>query len=238
MQRYAIILIAGQSQRFGKEDKCLTRVRGYPVAFYSFETFRRTDVFCHYFFVHRDDFQKQILENFFQDYYSSEILSQITWVLGGKERMFSVHGALQVIHKQFSGEAFVFIHDGARPMITDENIHDLNVSLSVERGAVLAHRAIDTIMAVDMAENIDEKDITVRNRRRYLERTKLWIIETPQAFYFPQLFKNYCTALWGKRRFTDDSSIFSGTIKLVENRGLNLKITYPEDINLFEKICS
>jgi 2-C-methyl-D-erythritol 4-phosphate cytidylyltransferase len=238
MQRYAIILFAGQSQRFGKGDKCLVRVCGNPIAFYSFETFRRADIFGHYFFVHRDDSQKQVLENFFKDRYPPEVLSQITWILGGEERMFSVHGALQVIHKQFSEEAFVFIHDGARPTITVENIHNLNASLSMEQGAVLAHRATDTIMAVDMAEDIDEKDITTRNQRRYLERTKLWVIETPQAFYFSQLFKDYCTALWSKRWFTDDSSVFSGTIKLIKNHSRNLKITYPQDIDLFEQICS
>ncbi|MDR2812825.1 MAG: 2-C-methyl-D-erythritol 4-phosphate cytidylyltransferase [Puniceicoccales bacterium] len=224
MRRYAIILIAGQSQRFGTGDKCLSLIHGKPVALYAFETFRRTNIFDRYFFVYRDDLQKQALEKFFQNYYPAAVLSPITWVPGGEERVFSVYHALQVIYKQFSMEAFVFIHDGARPLITPDNIHALNASLSLERGVVLAHRVTDTIMATDAPGD------STKNQRHYLEREKLWALETPQAFYFPTIFEDYKTV----GHPTDDSSLFSGTIKILENKNLNLKITAPRDLELVQ----
>jgi 2-C-methyl-D-erythritol 4-phosphate cytidylyltransferase len=232
MKRYAIILIAGQSQRFGIGDKCLALVHGKPIVAYSFEAFRRTEIFDRYLFVYRDITQKEILEKFFQNDYSAEIRSQITWVSGGEERAFSVDNALLVIHSQFSTEAFVFIHDGARPLITAENILSINGLLSMEHGVVLAHRATDTMVEADIDGDIDEKNITTKDQRKYLERTKLWALETPQAFYFPKIFKDYRAALQSKQRFTDDSSAFSGTIKILENKNSNLKITAPQDLEL------
>jgi 2-C-methyl-D-erythritol 4-phosphate cytidylyltransferase len=236
MRRYAIILIAGQSQRFGKGDKCLSSVHGKPIAFYSFETFRRTNIFDHYFFVHRDDPQKQALEKFFQNYYPAEVLLPITWIPGGSERMFSVHHALQVIHGQFSPEAFVFIHDGARPLTTRGNIYELNDSLSVERGVVLAHRVTDTIMTTDVSSG--SNDTIVGDRRQYLKRSTLWALETPQVFYFPAIFKAYEAAILAQSHGTDDSSLFSGPIKILENRNSNLKITTLQDLKLVQSRLS
>ncbi|MDR0590417.1 MAG: 2-C-methyl-D-erythritol 4-phosphate cytidylyltransferase [Puniceicoccales bacterium] len=247
MQRYATILMAGRSRRFGGGDKCLTSLRGQPIAFYALEAFRKAENFDRYLLVYRDESQKKLFENFVKKKYSAGELAKIVWVTGGPERMFSVFNALEFVHKQLRADAYIFIHDGARPMITAEQILAIDALLSPERGVVLGHRATDTIIAAT-AESDPETDrknpITTAHppltisaqRRQYLWRDALWVLETPQAFYFPAIFKDYGAAIHSRRHFTDDSSIFSGAIKILENSRVNLKITAKEDLELLSKI--
>ncbi|MDR2371883.1 MAG: 2-C-methyl-D-erythritol 4-phosphate cytidylyltransferase [Puniceicoccales bacterium] len=251
MQRYAIILIAGRSRRFGGEDKCLATINGKPIVSYSFEAFRRAEIFDRYFFVYRDAAQRERLETFFKGCYSAETLAHITWIPGGQERALSVYGALEAIHEQL--EAFVFIHDGARPLVTAEHILAINALLSRERGVVLGHRATDTMVTIipksDNAKNSDSHwaedsvqnalstvEVTERMQRHYPIRETLWALETPQAFYLPVIFEDYKTAIRSGNHPTDDSSVFSGMIKFLENDTLNLKITTFQDLKFLRSI--
>ncbi|MDR1435402.1 MAG: 2-C-methyl-D-erythritol 4-phosphate cytidylyltransferase [Puniceicoccales bacterium] len=256
MRRYAIILIAGQSRRFVQGDKCLALIRGKPIVLYSLEVFQRSGIFDHFIFVYRDETQREVLENHLRNHFPPEILSKILWILGGKERMFSVFNALKVIRERLSPEAFVFIHDGARPMLSIGNILAIDALLSLECGVVLAHRVTDTVAwivagegdflpreNVEIFENTPPvtqllSDSCGKAQRRYLDRDKLWSLETPQAFYFPKIFVDYQRALGANRCLTDDSSLFSGTINFLENKSLNLKITSLRDLEFFEKFLT
>ncbi|MDR1590966.1 MAG: 2-C-methyl-D-erythritol 4-phosphate cytidylyltransferase [Puniceicoccales bacterium] len=243
MERYAIILMAGQSRRFGGEDKCLAIIDGRPIVAYSFEAFRSAGIFDRYFFVYRDIVQREKLEIFLKNRYSAEVLSQVAWISGGQERALSVYGALEVIYKQFSVEAFVYIHDGARPLVTVEHILSIDALLSEDCGVVLGHRPTDTTVIVtskssnDITKNsLSNVEVTEMAQRSYPIRETLWALETPQAFYFPAIFKDYKAAIRLGRHLTDDSGVFSGTIKFLENRDLNLKITVPRDLFFLQSI--
>ncbi|MDR0740381.1 MAG: 2-C-methyl-D-erythritol 4-phosphate cytidylyltransferase [Puniceicoccales bacterium] len=255
MQRYAIILMAGRSRRFGGEDKCLATVDSKPIVSYSFEAFRKTKIFDRYFFVYRDATQRERLETFFKNHYLAETLSHIVWVSGGQERALSVYAALEAIHEQFSTEAFIFIHDGARPLVTAEHILGMNALLSPKWGIVLGHRSTDTMVTIvpksDNAtvKNSDSRgtkdpvqnmlpivEATEMTQRHYPIREMLWSLETPQTFYFPAIFEDYKAAIHLGRHPTDDSSVFSGTIKFFENNNLNLKITTAQDLEFLRAV--
>jgi 2-C-methyl-D-erythritol 4-phosphate cytidylyltransferase len=238
--------MAGQSQRFGGSDKCLASVHGQPLIFYALEAFCQAENFNRHLLVYRDASQKKIFENFVKKNYSAGDLAKISWIAGGSERMFSVFNALEFVHRRLRADAFVFIHDGARPMITAKQISAIDALLSPKWGVVLGHRATDTTIAAT-AENDPETDrknsvttqppLTISaQQRQYLRRDALWALETPQAFYFPAIFRDYSAAIHSQRHFTDDSSVFSGTIKILENNRPNLKITAQQDLELLSKI--
>jgi 2-C-methyl-D-erythritol 4-phosphate cytidylyltransferase len=248
MQRYAILLMAGQSRRFGGGDKCLAALGDQPIAFHGLEAFRSAGNCDRYLIVHRGEAQKKCFENFIKKYYSAEERAKISWITGGPERMFSVFNALQFIHSQLHGHSFVFIHDGARPMITAEHILAIDALLSPEWGIALGHRVTDTIVAA-APENRPQTaspgiisaahpppSTLPAHRRRYLQRDALWALETPQAFYFPAIFEDYGTAIHSQRHCTDDSSVFRGTMKILQNNYPNLKITAPEDGEFCQKL--
>ncbi|MDR2806985.1 MAG: 2-C-methyl-D-erythritol 4-phosphate cytidylyltransferase [Puniceicoccales bacterium] len=260
MQRYAIILVAGTSQRFGQGDKCLALIHGKPIALYAFEALCRSEIFDHYFFVHRSEAQRKVLETFLEKYFSPQILAQVSWVMGGADRMHSVGNALQWIRERLRLEAFIFIHDGARPMLSIKNILGMNALLSEEWGIVLGHRITDTILSVDIngdhsllsldarekasvlehypPDDLLKVDVVSKEGRKYPNRDQLWALETPQAFYLPKIFEDYCRALHSKQRFTDDSSLFSGAVKIFENCGLNPKVTFLRDLAFLEKFLA
>jgi 2-C-methyl-D-erythritol 4-phosphate cytidylyltransferase len=79
-------------------------------------------------------------------------------------------------------------------------------------------------------------EVTEIAQRNYPIRETLWALETPQAFYFSTIFEDYKTAIRLERHLTDDSSAFSGTIKILENSDLNLKITVPRDLKFLQSI--
>ena len=228
MPRYAIILIAGSGQRWGSGDKCLLSIREVPIAIYSLEAFILSGLFERYFFVYRDDEQKIQLQAYIQKHFPKYI-EIISWISGGKTRYESVFHALQHIAAHAEHESYVFIHDGARPLLNVKNLHQLNQALSTETGATLAHRVTDTTLEV--AENTTQ--------RKYLQRDHLWAIETPQAFYFPRLFEDYQRIMaQHAQNYTDDTSLYSGPLKLIENRHLNPKLTYACDLALINYLLS
>jgi 2-C-methyl-D-erythritol 4-phosphate cytidylyltransferase len=195
--------------------------------------FAGAGIFDRYIFVHRDDGQKNTLETHFKSQFSADILSAVRWVRGGENRTNSVFNGLQLIGEQLSPEAFVFIHDGARPLISTQNILRINGALSEEYGVVLAHRTTDTILLTAAETRIsgpNPTDPIPRDRRQYCGRDGLWIIETPQAFYFPKIFQDHRWAHDLQLQFSDDSSLFSGAIKIIESHDFNPKITFSGDL--------
>jgi 2-C-methyl-D-erythritol 4-phosphate cytidylyltransferase len=257
IKRYAIIMMGGQSIRFGQGDKCLALIQDKTVAAYSFAAFNRTEIFNHYFIVYGNDTQKDAFGKNLKSHISTDILAQISWIQGGQERTLSVWNALTFIHKNCDPEAFVFIHDGARPMITAKDILTINELLSTEYGIVLAHRVTDTTVSVTFEndeQNVVSKKMepidtlnkalghpictTSKTQRIYLRRGDLWALETPQVFYFPDIFRDYHRIIDSGQYRTDDSSIYSGPIHFLENDHLNLKITSAHDLELCRKILN
>ena len=228
MLRYAVILIAGTAQRWGQGDKCLQKIHGIPVAIYSLNTFLQSGLFEHCFLVYRSEEQKQQLQNYIN---LGNYVEKISWIIGGNTRLQSVFCALKYIATSMEPESFVFIHDGARPLITKENLFNLNDVLSKNLGAVLAHRVTDTTLTTPV--------LVTSSKRNYVDRKQLWALETPQAFYFPQLYQDYQRAIEsGKTTYTDDTSVYSSPVSLVENNNPNIKLTYPQDLDFVEYYLS
>ena len=78
MPRYAIILIAGSGRRWGLGDKCLLKIDDMPVAAYSLRAFVLSRLFDRYFFVYRDDDQKNQLSEYIEKRFEDR--SKIFWI--------------------------------------------------------------------------------------------------------------------------------------------------------------
>ena len=72
-------------------------------------------------------------------------------------------------------------------------------------------------------------------------RDNLWLMETPQIFKAELLIEAYDLVQKNGQRVTDEVSameLIQCPTRLVANEDPNLKITYPEDIALAEKMIS
>ena len=142
-------------------------------------------------------------------------------VLGGDTRKDSVKNGLYAA----SGE-FAAIHDGARSLITKQEIEKVVEAAEKYGAAALGVRCKDTIKRLDGDGFIAKTE----------DRKFLYQIQTPQVFERTEIIKMHEAA---QGDFTDDCAVlesFGKRIKMVEGSYENIKITTPEDLAIAEKI--
>lgn len=150
---------------------------------------------------------------------------RVTFVIGGDTRQQSVKNAVENI----DGCDYLIIHDGARPLVTQQVILQTLDEAVFSGAAATGVRVKDTIKVVD-----DDLLITDTPNRNALVS-----IQTPQIFKFDLYKKAMEKANSENRDFTDDCC-------LIENLGKkvytvlgdynNIKITTRSDILLAESI--
>lgn len=141
-------------------------------------------------------------------------------VPGGDTRRDSVKNGLYAAKGDIAA-----IHDGARALITCEEIERVITAAKIYGAAALGVKCKDTLKRLDSDGFIAET----------VDRELLYQIQTPQVFMREEILKMHEMA---EGDFTDDCAVmesFGGKIKLVEGSYENIKITTPEDIELAEK---
>lgn len=196
-------------------DKVLAPVGGRPVFAHSAAAFAASGVADYYVVVYRDRSQMTEL--------AAYAPTPSALVRGGKERQDSVAAALAALPSDIS---FVFIHDCARPLVRPEQIVALHKLVRRKQAAVLAHRVTDTI-----------KQEGLRGRLRNVDRSRLWAMETPQAFSRTLIERAYARVAERGARVTDDAGaveLLGSPVSIVENDRPNPKLTSPADLALLE----
>ena len=230
MPSIAILLAAGSGQRMQgqAEDKILASINGQPALVYSLKAFARSSVIDSYLIVYRDEAQKKAIEAIIAAYGLSHLKIQV--VLGGAERQLSVINALNAIGGNCD---YVYIHDCARPCIHTEAIKDVYSAVQEDQAASLAHPVADTIKRIETVGVL--RKITLED----LDRSRLWAMETPQAFAFKRILTAYQNVIKKKLIITDDSAA-AATIglktTLVPNKNPNPKLTTPTDLAYIEHL--
>lgn len=147
---------------------------------------------------------------------------RILRVEGGIERAYSVLNALHVAE-----EKWVLVHDAARPCLCHSDLDKLITTAMACDGAILGSRVRDTMKRTDGAGNIVAT----------VEREQLWHALTPQMFPAGTLKRALEEGLALGALITDEASAMERagfTVKMVEGRADNIKVTRPEDLSLAE----
>lgn len=221
MAYQVIIPAAGQGKRMGAgKNKLYLTIEGIPVLIHTLNIFEKDDeckgiILC----IHQDD------EQGFRKLLKEHRIQKVTdLVYGGKERQDSVYNGLMALRT----DGVVLVHDGARPFIQKEKIHEL-VKGAIENGAAtLAVPVKDTIKKV---ENLLVTET--------IERSSLWAIQTPQAFRISVLLNAHKVAVEEQFIGTDDASLverIDHKVVIIEGDYDNIKLTTPEDLYFAEAI--
>ncbi len=201
----AIIVAAGSSARFGKQNKlmlpfgALTVVEAAALPFVNNQSIDEIIVV-----INADS--REWYTDIFGKYNS---VKPIKFVDGGLTRTESVRNALKTI----TDSEYVLIHDGARPNVTTQLI-DRVIEKTMESGAC--------VPVVAMRESI-------RNEDGALERAWFCTAQTPQGFDSLKLKFAYDSS-FGEH--DDDASVYEsmfGICDTVEGDVDNAKLTYPSD---------
>ena len=151
--------------------------------------------------------------------------------VGGQTRAQSVCNALDVLDEQYD-EAWVMVHDAARPCITSALVEELH-------DAVLQHSAVGGVLAMPVVDTIKVSDDGVLAKKT-LDRQKLWAAQTPQMFKLDVLYDALSDALVDEHvaaGITDEASVmeWAGVSPLlVQGHVSNLKVTFAHDFELAE----
>ena len=149
-------------------------------------------------------------------------------VAGGAERQDSVRHALAQIP---SDTEIVLIHDAVRPFVTLRMIAEVVAAARKEGAAIIALPTRDTVKQVRMDGMIE----------RTVDRTPLWLAQTPQAFRRDWIETAHRKAHAEGVRATDDASLVEWlgySVAVVEGSGENIKVTRPEDLVIGEAILA
>lgn len=149
-------------------------------------------------------------------------------VAGGAERQDSVRNALAQIP---SDTEIVLIHDAVRPFVTLRMIAEVVAAARKEGAAIIALPTRDTVKQVRTDGMIE----------RTVDRTPLWLAQTPQAFRRDWIEIAHRKAHAEGVRATDDASLVEWlgySVAVVEGSGENIKVTRPEDLVIGEAILA
>jgi 2-C-methyl-D-erythritol 4-phosphate cytidylyltransferase len=145
-------------------------------------------------------------------------------VQGGAHRSESVRNAMLVAPEA----EIVVIHDAARPFASAELFRACIAAIEDGAdGGIAATPVTDTIKEADEDRRVVQT----------LDRSKLWSIQTPQAFREDIL--RYALEKGNLATATDDASLveaIGGEVRIVEAPASNFKITWPEDLARAESL--
>jgi 2-C-methyl-D-erythritol 4-phosphate cytidylyltransferase len=215
----AIIVAAGSGSRFGAElPKQFLPLCGKPLIFHTIEKFQA----CHSV----NEIILVLAENKIEHF--SKISNSVNFtkiskiVAGGETRAKSVLKGLEAISEKTK---IVAIHDGARPLVSTEEISKV-IEIAEKKGAAC--------LVAPITETI--KEINEDKIKNTLDRKKLKRALTPQAFK-TEILREAFGKVSLDENITDDSLLVEKLgfdVFIVEGSTKNIKITLPEDLDLAE----
>jgi 2-C-methyl-D-erythritol 4-phosphate cytidylyltransferase len=220
----AIILASGSGLRFGdNKPKQFTKLAGLPVLVHTLKSFDTFSDVARIIVVTNEEYVGYVWE--LVGKYGLHKVHKV--VTGGGTRQESSRIGLKCCD---SDTEYVLIHDGVRPFLSHQVLRRLV-------DAVKIHKAVDTVIpSADTLVRVDEKgfiaDIPARSRFRRGQ--------TPQAFAYGLVCRAHEAAI------EEDVINSTDDCQLVLRIGLdvftvlgdeqNIKITYPIDLQLADKL--
>jgi 2-C-methyl-D-erythritol 4-phosphate cytidylyltransferase len=209
---HALIVAGGKGTRIkSKLPKQFLELNGLPILMHTINAFSRYSKDINIILVlPEDDFDlwKQLCAK--HNFNQPLILQK-----GGESRFQSVKNGLDKI----VGEGLVAIHDGVRPLVSEDIIGASFHLAAVHESAVAAVRLKDSIRMTD------------QDNTKAMDRSRFRLIQTPQTFKVSLIKQAYQQK--EDASLTDDASVAERAghiISLFEGSYENIKITTQEDL--------
>lgn len=219
MKTSAIVLCGGRSRRMDGQDKLFAVLGEDPLFMHAVRAFTQCPLVNEVVVVfHSSNMQKAREELAKYNY-----LKPVKLVLGGDERYISAQCGLLAVE---AGTELVLVHDGARPLITQEIIKKVWMGAKEHGACVAAVPVKDTIKESLNGQTVDKT----------LCRADLLTAQTPQGFQKSVLDQAYKI---NDRCITDDAQMAEKagfTVHITEGDEYNLKVTNPCDFLIIRAV--
>jgi len=243
MKHIAIVLAAGRGKRMNSRiAKQYLLLQDKPVLYYALQQFEDSFI-DHIVLVTGAEDIAYCAEEIVAAYGFRKVVGIVA---GGKERYHSVYQGLVAVGELLWNEekssheaACIYIHDGARPFITEEILLRAKKSVEQYGSGVVGMPVKDTIKIAD------EQGFAVSTPKRSL----VWQMQTPQCFRYDEISAAYNRLIQEEEKLleqgisiTDDAMVMellgNHPVKLVEGSYENIKITTPEDLFIAERFLA
>lgn len=154
------------------------------------------------------------------------LLGKLITVTGGNQRADSVLNGLHALRDIAAVSDWTLVHDVVRPCIRRSDVELLIATLEHDKaGGILATPVRDTLKRASTAQAVEQT----------VDRSNLWCAATPQMFRYGLLRAALIQMADSGRVVTDEAEAMEAgghRVKLVQGRADNLKVTYPQDLQL------
>ncbi len=213
----AVIAAAGSSVRFGGDStKQMTELCGVPLIVHTLRAYEACNCIHEIIIVAK---KEEIAQ--YERICEAEKFTKISAVIsGGFTRQDSVLKGLDAVNKK---SKFIAIADGARCLITPDQIEQVCRAAYKYKAATAAHNSSDTVKIADSKGFIEST----------ADRKTVWLAQTPQIFKTKLYRAAAYTALKKGFDATDDNMLveeIGHPVRLVECGTQNIKITTRDDL--------
>lgn len=157
-----------------------------------------------------------------------QLRASVSLIAGGVSRQESVYNGLSALTHD---DGIVLIHDGVRPFVGIDDIRR-SIRAAQRHGTGIPGRPVsDTLKLADDQGNVI----------RTVDRSRLWRVQTPQAFACRLIKDAHERAKLDGFTGTDDASLLERlgmTVHLIPGSIFNIKITGPDDMEMAEALLS
>lgn len=229
MQNIAIVLAGGVGSRLGMSTpKQFFKVAGKMVIEHTVDAFQRNAHISEIAIVSNPAYCTDMEEILLRNPHWTKVRRILK---GGKERYDSSLSAIRAYENMGGEDVNLVFHDAVRPLVSQRIINDVCRGLEEWEAIDVTLPAVDTI--------IEHKDGCISH---IPERSRLQRGQTPQAFRLSVIREAYRRALNDPDfRVTDDCGVVvkympEVPVHLVRGEESNMKLTYPEDTYLLDKL--
>lgn len=234
----AVILAAGTGSRMKSSvAKQFLELAGKPLIYYALHAVEESGIIDECLLVTGENDQERVRREIVEKYHFQKVKAILP---GGSERCFSVANAMEWLAAEDrngndSEKRYVFIHDGARPFLSEDILERTFQAARKYDACVAAVPSKDTVKIADEEGFSD----------RTPDRRHVWTVQTPQVFERKLITGAYAKLVDAVRRgeslsVTDDASVvelFTDVrVRLTEGSYRNIKITTPEDMAVAEAL--
>jgi 2-C-methyl-D-erythritol 4-phosphate cytidylyltransferase len=222
----AVVPAGGTGKRMGAgAPKQFLLLGGVPLMLHSLRVLERAPSVTEVVLVVPKQERARALTEVVERYGLKKVLKVVP---GGATRQESVHHGLNEVDEDVE---IVVVHDAVRPFVTEDLI---------ERSIEAARKHVGAIVAVPMKDTPKQVGAD-RLIQRTLDRTELWLAQTPQTFRRALIVEAYRKAEVAHVHGTDDAALverLGHKVAIVEGSWENIKVTTPEDLVLAEAILA
>lgn len=212
-----IVVAAGTAQRMEGIDKILAPLGELPVIVHTLYAFQDCSAYDEVVVVTRPDLMVEV-SRLCREYQLDKVTKVVA---GGAERILSVQAGLKEVRPDAD---LIAIHDGARPLVSQEILADTAAMAAKTGAAAPAIPIIDTVKRVENGQAIETVD-----------RSALCAIQTPQIFESGLIRAAVEKAVADGELLTDDCAAVERIgmkVTLTDGSRENIKITTPFDLLL------